>query len=177
MVDAAAAQGPGNWTQVWHSAVDPSQPPTDTTFAIAPTGISVVSETIRMSGAGQSITYVCTFSTPMQVIAWPPVVGHSFSGTATCTQPSGNGSFTVHATGSISGTQATNDGGAATTAYVVTTHVTTSGQVTSTATENDWFDPALDLDLHQDTAQSGNYSGFVNFQSQITRDLVSTKPA
>ena len=165
VVDLPAAQGRASWTQVWHSYVDTSQPPSDTAFAIAPSGIAIVSEVIRMSG----VTFTCTFSPPLEVVSWPPAVGHQFSGTGAC------GSFTAQVSGSVTGTQATSVDGTGVTAFVVQTHVTTTGSVSSSSTETDWFDPALGLDLSQDSSQSGTYEG-ISFSSQITRKLVSGRP-
>lgn len=165
VVDAAAPQGAGSWTQVWHSYVDPNQPPSDTTFSITPSGVAIVSEVIRMGGQ----TFTCTFATPLLVVDWPPTVGHQFSGSANC------GSFTVQASGSISGTQQTSVGGSPVTAYVVTTNVTTSGSVSSTSTETDWLDPVHNLDVRQQSQEKGTYQG-IAFQSQVTRTLTSTQP-
>ncbi|HAM02725.1 MAG TPA: hypothetical protein DCQ30_10960 [Acidimicrobiaceae bacterium] len=165
VVDAASPQGAGSWTQVWHSYIDPSQPPSDTTFSITPAGYAVVSEVIRMAGQ----TFTCTFTSPMLVVNWPPTVGHQFSGAANC------GSFTVQASGSITGTQQTTVGGSSVTAYVVTTNVTTSGSVSSTSSETDWVDTVHDLDVRQQSHEKGTYQG-VAFQSDVTRILDSTQP-
>ena len=165
VVDPPTAVSPGDWTQVWHSYVDPSQPPSDTTFAIAPAGVAITAEVIRMAG----ITFSCTFSPPLEVIAWPPAVGHEFSGTGNC------GSFTAAVSGSVTGTQPTSVDGASVTAYVVQTHVTTTGSLSSSSTETDWFDAALGLDLYQDTSQSGTYDG-IGFSSKVTRKILSGHP-
>jgi len=165
VVDAASPQGAGSWTQVWHSYIDPSQPPSDTTFSITPSGYAIVSEVIRMAGQ----TFTCTFSSPMLIVNWPPTVGHQFSGSANC------GSFTVQASGSITGTQQTTVGGSPVTAYVVTTNVSTSGSVSSTSTETDWLDPVHELDVRQQSQEKGTYQG-VAFQSDVTRTLNSTQP-
>ncbi|HZU78964.1 MAG TPA: hypothetical protein VE991_03520 [Acidimicrobiales bacterium] len=170
VVDAPTANGPGSYGQVWHSYVNPSQPPSDTTFAITPAGISVVSEVIRMTYGGQTQSFTCTFASPMTIVQWPPKVGYHFTGSANC------GSFTVSASGSITGTQTASVGGSSVSTYVVTTNITTSGQVASTGTETDWFDPALGLDVHQATNQKGSFGPF-SFQSQATRDLTSTRPS
>jgi hypothetical protein len=167
VVDPPTAKGAGSWQQVWHSYIDPSQPPTDTTFSIAPSGISVLSEVIRMA----SFTVSCTFAQPVQVIAWPPAVGHQFSGSSTC-----GGQFDLTVSGAITGTQSTTTDGAPVTAYVVTTNISTSGSLTSTGVEHDWFDPAAEVDLHQDSSQSGTY-GVFKFSSQVTRTLVSAHPS
>ena len=165
VVDPPTAESPGSWSQVWHSYVDPSQPPSDTTFVIAPTGIAITAEVIRMSG----ITFSCAFSPPLEVVSWPPAVGHQFAGTGQC------GSFTAQVTGQVTGTQPTTVDGAAVTAYVIQTHVTTTGSVSSTSTETDWFDPAAGLDVSQDIAQSGTYDG-IAFSSQVSRRILSGRP-
>jgi hypothetical protein len=167
VVDPPTAKGTGSWDQVFHSYVDTSQPPTDTTFAITPSGIAVLSEVIRMS----SSTVSCTFAPPVQVVAWPPAVGHQFSGSSTC-----GGQFTLTVNGGITGTQSTMIDGAPVTAYVITTNISTSGNLTSTGVEHDWFDPAAEVDLHQDSSQSGSY-GIFKFSSQVTRTLVSAHPS
>jgi hypothetical protein len=178
VVDAASADGADSWIQVWHSYLDTSEPPSNTTFATTPSGIAITSEVIQMSADGQTISFTCAFSSPVQVIDWPPTVGHQFSGSTKCTSPNNSyGSFTVSLSGSVSGTQPTSDGGSPATAYVVSTKATTSGSVTSTTTETDWFDPGPDIDLYQSSQQSGNYEGLVSFSSMVTRTLVSTHPS
>lgn len=167
VVDPPTSTGTNSWQQVWHSYVDTSQPPTDTTFVINPSGISVVSEVIRQS----SVTVSCTFAQPVQVIAWPPAVGHQFSGSSTC-----GGQFNLTVTGGITGTQSATVDGASLTAYVVTTNISTSGNLSSSGVEHDWFDPAAEVDVHQDSSQSGTY-GFFKFTSQVTRTLVSAHPS
>jgi hypothetical protein len=177
VIDAPSAQGAGSWTQVWHSYLSSSQPPDDTTVAIAPSGISIVSEVVRMAAGGQTITFTCTFSAPIEVIDWPPTVGHQFAGSGSCSSPNNSyGSFTVNVHGTVSGTQATSIGGAPTTAYVISTDATTSGAVVSSSSETDWFDPASRLDLYVKSQESGTYDG-VQFSSQDTRTLVSTSPS
>jgi hypothetical protein len=167
VVDQATSTGANSWQQVFHSYIDTSQPPTDTTFVINPSGISVVSEVIRQS----SVTVSCTFAQPVQVIDWPPTVGHQFSGSSTC-----GGQFNLTVNGAITGTQSTTIDGAALTAYAVTTNISTSGNLSSSGVEHDWFDPAAEVDVHQDSSQSGTY-GFFKFTSQVTRTLVSAHPS
>lgn len=167
VVDPPTATGTNSWRQVWHSYIDTSQPPTDTTFAISPSGISVVSEVIRQA----SVTVSCAFAQPVQVIAWPPAVGHQFSGSSTC-----GGQFNLTVTGGITGTQSATVDGVPVTTYVVTTNISTSGNLSSSGVEHDWFDPAAEVDVHQDSSQSGTY-GFFKFTSQVTRTLVSAHPS
>jgi hypothetical protein len=157
VADSASAQAAGTWSQLWHSYLDTRQPPSDTTFLINATGIAITSEVIRMAAGGQSITFTCSFASPVEVADWPPTVGHQFSGSGNCTSPNNSyGSFTATLNGSINGTQQTSIGGAPTTAYTTSTTVTTSGSVTSTDTETDWLDPGLDLDLYQSSKESGS---------------------
>ena len=177
VVDPAGAEGAGSWSQVWHTYLDSNEPPDDTTFAISPSGIAITAEVIRMSAGSQTFTFTCTFSSPVEVIDWPPTVGHQFAGTGDCTSPgNADGSFSASVSGSVSGTQSTSIGGSPTTAYVVSTKVTTSGAVDSTSTETDWFDPGPDLDLYTTSQESGSYDG-VQFSSQATRTLQSTHPS
>lgn len=166
VVEAPSAQGPGAWSQEWESYVDPSQSPSDTTFAITPSGISVVTEVISMDG--QSFT--CTFSPPLQVLDWPPTVGYQFSGTGNC------GSFTAHASGKIAGTQTVTVGGSPVSCFVIDTDVTTTGSVSATSTETDWFDPTAEVDAQQQASEQGSYDG-VSFTSTLSRQLLSTKPS
>lgn len=174
VVDAASATGPGAWTQVWHSYVDTSQQPSDSTFALSASGIDLDSEVLRMTAYGQTVVFDCTFSPPLEIMSWPPKVGYSFSGNGTCT--SSNGSFPVAVTGKIDGTQSDNVGGTSVNAYVVDTTATTTGEVASTSQETDWFDPTSGLDVHQETSEQGTYNG-VKFSSQLTRDLNSLSPS
>lgn len=177
VIDPPSSQGAGRWTQVWHSYLATSQPPDDTTFSVIPTGLSITSEVIRMSEGGQTITFDCSFSAPVQILDWPPTVGHRFSGSGNCTSPNNSyGSFTVELSGSVSGTKSTSIGGAPTTAYVISVSATTSGSVNSTSTETDWFDPVSRLDLYTTTQEKGTYQG-IGFSSQDTRTLVSTRPS
>ena len=166
VVDAPSSQSPDSWTQVWHSYLDTAQPPTDTTFEIAPSGIAVTSEVIRMAG----MTFSCTFTPPVEVVAWPPAAGHQFAGTGQC------GSFTAQVSGSITGTRSTPVDGTAVTGYVIQTRVTTTGSLSSTSTETDVFDPGSRLDLSQDSQGSGSYQG-IAFSSHVSRRIVSTTPS
>lgn len=168
-----------NWAQVAHSYVDPSQAPTDTTYTGSAAGIAISQEVIRMtipSGSGGQplvVSFTCTFSPAVVILSWPVRVGYAFSGSGSC---SGTfGSFTASVSGSVSGTQQTTLDGAAVSTYVVDTHVTTSGSVTSTDDEVDWFDPALRLDVHDESKEQGSSSG-VSFTSDVTRTLVSGHP-
>ena len=168
-----------NWTQVAHSYVDPSQAPTDTTYSGSAAGIAIAQEIIRMtipSGSGGQplvVSFTCTFSPPVVILSWPVRVGYAFSGSGSC---SGTfGSFTASVSGRVSGTQTTTLDGSSVTSDVVDTHVTTSGSVTSTDDQVDWFDPALRLDVHDESKEQGSSAG-LSFSSDVTRTLVSGHP-
>jgi len=89
---------------------------------------------------------------------------------------SGLSAVNLTVSGGITGTQSTSIDGAPVTAYVITTNISTSGNLTSTGVEHDWFDPAVQVDLHQDSSQSGSY-GIFKFTSQVTRTLISAHPS
>lgn len=169
VVDAPAASG-GGTMQVWHAYVDPQQPPSDTTFVYTPTAIAVASEVMRATYGGQTQSYTCTFDPPVPVIGWPVHVGYSFSGAGSC------GAFTVTISGQVTGTHTVTIDGASVTTYVISSTYTTKGQVNSTTTETDWFDPASRLDVHMATDTKGSY-GVFSFELQSTRDLVSERPS
>ena len=165
----------GGYQQVAHAYVNTQQPPTDTTFLLTASGISITQEVQRMTEGGSTITFTCNFAPPMEIAPWPLRVGYSFTGSATCRGSSG--SFTVSASGKISGTQQVTLDGAAVTTYVIDTSITTSGSVTSTGSEVDWFDPALRLDVHSSVNEHGNFGSLATFSTQVTRDLVSGHPS
>lgn len=170
VIDAPTSTGSGTWTQVWHAYLDPHQPPSDTTFAFSPTAVAVASEVMRASYGGQTASFSCTFSPPVPVIGWPLRVGYSFSGSGDC------GSFTVSLSGQITGTHTVTLDGSPITTYVVEATYTTKGQVNSTTTETDWFDPGSRLDVHMASDTKGSYGAFP-FEVQSTRDLVSEHPS
>jgi hypothetical protein len=165
----------GGYQQVAHEYVNTQQPSSDTTYLETPSGIFITTEVERMTVAGSTTTFTCTFAQPMEISPWPVSVGYSFTGSATCSGSSG--SFTLSASGKINGTQTVTLDGAAVTAYVVDTSVTTSGSVTSTDSEVDWFAPSLRLDVHSSVNEHGNFGTVATFSIQVTRDLVSGHPS
>jgi hypothetical protein len=169
VIDPAVSGGPGISHQTWHSYVDTNQPPTDTTYRFTPSGIAITSEVIRQSADGQSVTFTCTFATPLQVVPWPIRIGYSFSGTGDCT------SFTVTVTGQITSSRQVSVDGEDITVYVIALTASTSGGLTSSDSETQWFAPSLRLLVHDDTNESGNYGPF-SFKSDVTRDLLSSHP-
>jgi hypothetical protein len=167
-IDPAAAQGAAAWTQTWHSYVDPSQPPSDTTYEFSPGGVGMVSIVTRADLNSQSLSFTCTFSPPLEVTPWPPTVGYAFSGEGSC------GSFTASVTGRIDGTQPVTLDGQAITTYVIDATITTHGSVSLTDHEIDWFSPTMRLLVHTSDDEQGTY-GLVSFSSRVTRDLESAR--
>lgn len=170
VVDAPQGAKSGTWTQTSHSYENTSQPPTDTTYQITPSGISIVSQIIRITAGGHVYSFTCTFSSPPEIVDWPPSVGHDFSGTADC------GSFTAQVSGTMSQVQDVMVNGSSITTYVVKTTITTSGQVNSTESQTDWFDPVSDIVVQEQTQAKGTYGG-VPFQQTLARQIVSVHPS
>ena len=157
--------------QVEHRTTDPSAPPSDTTFAFRNGGVYLVQIVLRSNAGGHTQTFTCNFSPPMASPPWPPTVGSSFGGSATC-----NG-FTVDVKGKVTGTRDVAVGGASHRTFVLDSTLAFHGQIEGSGTQLDWADPATSLILHQENSMKGNYSGFVTFSSHDTSDIESTHPA
>ena len=168
-IDPATQQAARTWTQTWHSYVDQTQPPNDTTYQFGSAGVAIASTTTTSSLNGQSVSFTCTFSPPLSVTPWPPTVGYAFSGQGSC------GSFTAQVSGRIDGTRAVDLDGQSITTYVIDATITTHGSVSLTDRQTDWFSPSLRLLVHTSDDEQGTY-GLFSFSSQITRDLESAHP-
>lgn len=168
-IDAAVAEGPGTWAQTWHTYSDPKQPPSDVTYRIGSADIAIVSTVTRASFNGQTLSFTCTFSPPLEVTAWPPKVGYVISGQGSC------GSFTATVSGRITGTRHTVVDGQTVNTYVIDATITTRGSVQLTDHEIDWLSPALHLLVHTSDEEHGTY-GPVSFSSNVSRDLESPRP-
>ena len=162
VVDAANDKG----EQTLHRYVDPKGQPSDVTVVFEPDGIFLWKTTLRQGG--QEIT--CTFDPRPATPPWPAVVGAKSSGSGDC------GTFTIDIKLSITGTKQVTIDGASYDAVVVNTTITTTGQLTSTSTQVEWFVPALRLSTHTGTNSKGKFGTF-EFSSKGTSDLVSAKPA
>jgi hypothetical protein len=160
---------PSGSTQVWHRATDPNQPPSDTTLQFRPDGMWITSQIQRVTVAGQTSQFSCGFPTPMPAPPWPPTVGANFTGHGDC------GTFTVDVTGRITSTRTVTLDGISVPVFIIESSLTTHGQVQSSATETDWFSPALRLAVHTETHGSGTY-GIVSYRTDTVADLESTKP-
>lgn len=152
--------------QLLQRYIDPSGQPSDVTMKYGADGMFML-ETVLRTG-GQEIR--CTFDDPMPAPSWPPAVGKTASGHANC------GSFQLDVTSKITGTKAVTIDGTGYTAYIVVSTSKTTGTVTSTGTQTDWFVPQLRMATHTETTQKGTF-GTVEFSSEGSADLVSAKPS
>ncbi|MGI8492346.1 MAG: hypothetical protein ACR2NJ_06265, partial [Acidimicrobiales bacterium] len=154
--------------QVWHRYVDPSQSPADTTYSFLSSGV-FLDKTVMKAGSQDA---TCAFSPPLPVPAWPPTVGATFAGKATCTGVS----LTVTVKGRITGTKDVTIDGSVHHTFVLDATESISGAVTGTGTQVAWVDPATSLVLHEVNTLQGNY-GVFSFSSTETGDLESTHPS
>lgn len=165
-IDAASADG----NQVWHRSVDPSGPPSDTTFAYRNGGVFILQTVMRTNAGGQQTSFTCTFTAPLPAPPWPPRTGSTFQGHADC------GQFTVDAAGKVTGERDVTLDGSSHHVFVLTTNLTFHGQLEGSGTQTDWLDPASSLVLHEETSDNGKYGGVFAFSAQTTSDLLSAKP-
>jgi hypothetical protein len=161
----AKAAGAGG-KQLLQRYIDPKGEPSDVTMKFGADGMFML-ETVLRTG-GQEVR--CTFDDPMPAPTWPPAVGKTASGHANC------GSFQLDVTSKITGTKPVTMDGTGYTAYVVESTSKTTGNVTSTGTQTDWFVPELRMATHTSTSQKGTFGTFT-FSSEGTADLVSAKPS
>lgn len=162
VVDAAAADG----TQVSHRYLDPKGDPNDTKMRFGSDGMFVIETTLRQGG--QEIR--CTFDKPLAAPPWPVKVGDSTTGHANC------GSFQVDISGKVTSTKPVTVDGTSYTAYVLSSTITMTGQVTAKGTQVDWFVPELRMSTHTESNTKGSF-GNIQFSSAGTADLVSAKPS
>jgi len=161
VVDKANSSG----VQVWHRATDPSQPTSDTTIAFRSDGPFITDSVQRASG--QTVT--CHFDKPVPAPPFPATDGKPISGHANC------GQITVDVSGSITGHRTTQLDGQTIEVVVATVTLTTHGQVESTATQTEWWSPALRLTVHSESKVDGRFGAFP-FSSNVTSDLKSGQP-
>lgn len=159
---AAGADG----KQLLQRYIDPKGEPSDVTMRFGADGMFML-ETVLRTG-GQEVR--CTFDDPMPAPSWPPAVGKTASGHANC------GSFQLDATSKITGTKPVTIDGAGYTAYIIESTSKTTGNVTSTGTQTDWFVPELRMATHTETTLKGSFGTFA-FSSEGSADLVSAKPS
>jgi hypothetical protein len=165
-VDRASPDG----RQVFHRALDPSAPPNDLQLLFASGGMFLEKTVTRISSAGQTTTFTCTFDPPVPAPPWPPAVGKAFNGAGDC------GSFNAQINGTISGTRSAAVDGVQRILYVINFTIVTHGQIESQQNETDWFSPDLRLQVHTESHAQGTY-GLISFKSDVTSDLESGHPA
>ena len=155
----------GNGAQTWHRAVDPSAPASDITYVFRSDGPFIANVVTRASG----FEFDCPFDPLLPAPPWPESVGLTISGHSEC------GSITVDVQGRITGQRTVTLDGESVDVIVVETTTTTYGQINSTATDVQWWAPALALTVHTERHQEGKFAGLA-FSSDITSDLVSRYP-
>ena len=155
---------------MFHRYIDPQGQPGDTTFLFRADGIFIKTLVLRQSAGQQTFTFTCQFAPPMASPPWPPSVGATFSGTGDC------GNFDASVSGKVTGTQQPTLDGAKVDTFVVETTITTTGAVKSTTKMVDWFAPSLRMSVHNQTDLTGSAFTY-KFESHVTSDLISAKPA
>ena len=165
-IDPVGADG----NQSWHRFIDPSGPPSDTTFAFRNGGVFLVQTVQRTNAGGQQSSFTCTFNPPMASPPWPPTEHAAYRGHADC------GQFTVDVSGQVSGRQDVTLDRTVRHTYVLSSNLTFHGQLEGTGTQTDWLDPGTSLILHEETSENGKYGGVIAFTAQSKSDLVSGKP-
>jgi hypothetical protein len=163
-IDAPTGGASDSWTQVWHSYKDSSEPPADTTYRFDNSGIAIVSMASRVQQSGESFVIECHADPPIEVMSWPPQIGYTFSGQASC------GSFSASISGSIDGSQTSTVGTESVSSYSINMTITTTGSLNFTDHQVDWYSPALSLLVHTSDDAQGTY-GLTSFSSRIVRDL------
>jgi hypothetical protein len=160
-VDSADAAN----NQNFHRAVDPAQPPSDITYAFRTSGPFITATVVRAQG----LQYECHFDPGIPAPPWPATDGKPISGHANC------GPITVDVSGSITGHRTATVDGKPIDVIVITTTITTHGQIESTSNDVQWWAPSLSLPVHSESKMHGSFGAFA-FQSDVTSDLKSTHP-
>lgn len=162
VVDPATAQG----QQTSHYYAQPNQGSQDSTIAFRSNGPFLVSTT--ESGPNGAVD--CTFDPAIPAPPWPTSAGASFSSTGNC------GQFQLHVSGRVIETKTVPLDGKSYTVWVVDSTLTATGKITASGQQEDWYSPALRLDLHRSSELQGSYGPFT-FKSQLTSDLESANPS
>ncbi len=132
-------------------------------------GMFLVSEVENVLLPGHAETITCTFKPGVPYPPWPLTIGATAQSHTSC------GPVSVAAKGDVIGRRTTTVGGTTLTVYVVKVTLTTSGQITSTSTDTEWFAPSLRLVVRDASTISGKYGPF-SFTGSFTRTLTSTTP-
>lgn len=146
--------------------IDPDRPGDDNVFRIDASGRYLTETIVRQVGTELR----CTFDPPVALPPWPPRVGATFDGHGAC------GALQTEISGSITGERSVSIDGVEQTALVIVADVRTSGQVTSSGTQTDWWVPELGLSVHNETKQAGTF-GAIEFAVDLVSDLVSSTPS
>jgi hypothetical protein len=161
VVKPAEADG----AQLLQRYIDPKGDPQDVRMRFGDEGMFILEMVLRMGGNEVR----CTFDAPVPSPAWPPAEGKTSKGHGSC------GSFEIDVDDVITGTHPVTLDGASYTAFVVESTIKTTGSVTSTSHQTDWFVPELRMATHSETDTQGSF-GAVSFTSRSTSDLLSATP-
>ncbi len=151
------ATGPG--TEQWVNSS------TTANLVFNGSGVFLTSETVFGT--------TCAFDTPVPFPPWPPAVGKSFSGQATC--GSGSSASTLMLTGRIAGTASVSVAGTKVSTYLVQSKLTLSG-TSLVIGETDYYAPSLRLPVESIVAATGGITGY-SIASNTAYVLTSLLPS
>jgi hypothetical protein len=161
-VEPATAEG----TQLVRRYIDPEQSPAETRLRFDAAAISMT----EVASGGGPAGFRCTFDPPLVLVAWPPTVGHTASGSTSCQNV--DVTYETRITGR---TPVTIDG-ATYEAFVMESTITTTGDFESTTRQVDHFVAELRMSTHTENDIQGTYQAF-QFSGHTVADLVSAVPA
>jgi hypothetical protein len=141
----------------------------DQTLLYNSKGMFLISEVEHVPLPGHAETITCRFNPGVPYPPWPLRIGATAQAHTKC------GSVNVSAKGDVTERRTTTVHGVRLTVYVVKVTLTTSGQITSTSTDTEWFAPSLRLVVRDASTISGKYGPF-GFTGSFTRTLTSTTP-
>ncbi|HVM55248.1 MAG TPA: hypothetical protein VM262_18830 [Acidimicrobiales bacterium] len=153
-------------TQRVRRYIDPEREPAETWLRFSPEGVLLYETTISQPG----MTVTCVFRPAVAIPAWPPTVGATSEGTGDC------GTFTTHLSTRITGRDPVTLDGVSYDAYLITSTVTTTGDIESTTTQVDHYVAELRLSARSESHTSGTYRGFA-FESTLVAELLSAVPS
>jgi hypothetical protein len=158
-----------NGRQTSHLILASHQPPSDQTMQFTNHGMFLLADVQRYAFAGHTETIRCTFHPGLPFPPWPLSVGSTFKGGGSC------GNVHVSGSGHVISRRAVTIGGRSLQVFVINSTLKTTGGVTSTSTDLEWFAPTLRLSVRDAGKTTGSF-GPVGFRSTFVRTLISTQP-
>lgn len=158
----------GGQTQTFRRYIDPDSSPSDIIFDFRSDGPFITRVVVRQGPA----TIACTFDAPVPAPPWPPTVGKTFSGHATC----GNG-FSADFSGSITGTGNDTVGGKSVPVIIInsTLHVFGGGLDVNVKDTQHWA-PSLRVPTFSHEVINGTAPLIGAISGDVTSTLTSTSP-